>query len=49
MVFARGLVAICIGAIFGKSVREGDLYNIFSLWSLVLVMLHLLCVNEISV
>ena len=29
MVFARGLVAICIGAIFGKSVREGDLYNIF--------------------
>ena len=30
MAFARGLVAICIGAIFGKSVREGDLYNIFS-------------------
>ena len=29
MVFARGLVAIFIGAIFGKSVREGDLYNIF--------------------
>ena len=29
MVFARGLVAICIVAIFGKSVREGDLYNIF--------------------
>lgn len=29
MVFARSLVAIYIGAIFGKSVREGDLYNIF--------------------
>ena len=29
MVFARSLVVICIGAIFGKSVREGDLYNIF--------------------
>ena len=29
MVFARSLVSICIGAIFGKSVREGDLYNIF--------------------
>ena len=29
MVSTRGLVAICIGAIFGKSVREGDLYNIF--------------------
>lgn len=29
IIFARSLVAICIGAIFGKSVREGDLYNIF--------------------
>ena len=29
MVLARILVSICIGAIFGKSVREGDLYNIF--------------------
>ena len=29
MVFVKNLVAICIGAIFGKSVREGDLYNIF--------------------
>lgn len=29
MIFTRSLIAICIGAIFGKSVREGDLYNIF--------------------
>lgn len=29
IIFAKSLVAICIGAIFGKSVREGDLYNIF--------------------
>ena len=29
IIFARNLVAICIGAIFGKSVREVDLYNIF--------------------
>lgn len=29
IIFARSLVTICIGAIFGKSVREGDLYNIF--------------------
>lgn len=29
IIFTRSLVAICIGAIFGKSVREGDLYNIF--------------------
>lgn len=29
IIFARSLVAICIGAIFGKSVRDGDLYNIF--------------------
>lgn len=29
MVFARSLVTICIGVILGKSVREGDLYNIF--------------------
>ena len=29
MFWIRNLVAICIGAIFGKSVREGDLYNIF--------------------
>ena len=29
IIFAGNLVAICIGAILGKSVREGDLYNIF--------------------
>lgn len=29
IIFTRNLVAICIGAIFGKSVREGDLYNVF--------------------
>ena len=29
MFWIRNLVAICIGAILGKSVREGDLYNIF--------------------
>lgn len=27
--FAGNLVAICIGAILGKSIRERDLYNIF--------------------
>ena len=31
MVFARSLVTICIGAILGKSVREGDLYIFFSM------------------
>ena len=29
IIFTRSLVAICIGVIFGKSVREGDLYDIF--------------------
>lgn len=29
IIFTRNLVAICIGAILGKSVREGDLYNVF--------------------
>jgi len=29
MIFARVLVSICIGAIFGRSIQKGDLYNIF--------------------
>ena len=29
IIFTRNLVAICIGAILCKSIREGDLYNIF--------------------
>ena len=28
MILVRNLVAICIGAILGKSAREGDWYNI---------------------
>lgn len=31
IIFTRNLVAICIGAILGKSVREGDLYIFFSM------------------
>lgn len=44
MIFARNLVAICIGAIFGKSVQEGDLYNIFfSMVASVAYVVFLMC------
>lgn len=44
MIFARNLVAICIGAIFGKSVQEGDLYNIsFSIVASVAYIAFIMC------
>lgn len=44
MIFVRNLVAICIGAIFGKSVQEGDLYNIFfSMVASVAYVAFLMC------